>query len=39
MVVNVVVSDRTEGAGLEKVLSPPLLDSNPPPPVRAELAP
>jgi hypothetical protein len=43
MVVRVVVSDRTDGAGLEKVLSPPLLDSTPPPTVRLvparELAP
>lgn len=34
MVVKVVVRDRTEGAGLEKVLSPPLLESCPPPIVR-----
>ncbi len=27
MVVRVVVKDRTEGAGDEKVLSPPLLES------------
>lgn len=43
MVVKVVVSDRTDGAGLEKVLSPPRLDSRPPPMVRlvpvTELAP
>lgn len=34
MVVKVVVKDRTDGAGLENVLSPPLLDSTPPPTVR-----
>jgi hypothetical protein len=43
MVVNVVVKDLTEGAGLEKVLSPPLRESTPPPTVRlvpaTELAP
>lgn len=43
IVVKVVVKDRTDGAGLEKVLSPPLLDSTPPPTVRLvpakELAP
>jgi hypothetical protein len=30
IVVNVVVKDRTEGDGDEKVLSPPLRDSMPP---------
>ena len=30
IVVRVVVRDRTEGAGEEKVLSPPLRDSKPP---------
>lgn len=30
MVVNVVASERTEGAGEEKVLSPPLGNSVPP---------
>lgn len=35
MVVSVVVSDRMDGAGLEKVLSPPLRDSTPPGTVRA----
>ena len=35
IVVRVVVRDRTEGAGEENVLSPPLLDSWPPPMVRA----
>lgn len=43
IVVRVVVNDRTEGAGLEKVLSPPLLESIAPPTVRlvpaTELAP
>lgn len=43
MVVRVVVNDRTDGAGLEKVLSPPLLESMAPPTVRfvpaRELAP
>lgn len=43
IVVKVVASDCTEGAGLEKVLSPPRLNSVPPPVVRAvpvsELAP
>lgn len=31
--VNVVASDLTDGEGLENVLSPPLLDSCPPPTV------
>jgi hypothetical protein len=43
IVVSVVASDLTDGAGLEKVLSPPLLESMPPPRVRfvpaRELAP
>lgn len=43
IVVKVVVKERTEGAGLEKVLSPPRRDSTPPPRVRLvpvkELAP
>lgn len=43
IVVKVVVKEPTEGAGLEKVLSPPRLDSTPPPTVRlvpvTELAP
>ena len=34
IVVKVVVKDRTDGAGLEKVLSPPRLDSTPPAIVR-----
>ena len=34
IVVRVVVSDRTEGAGLENVLSPPRRESIPPPIVR-----
>ena len=34
MVVRVVVRERTEGAGEEKVLSPPLRDSTPPVAVR-----
>lgn len=34
MVVRVVVRDRTEGAGEEKVLSPPFRESRPPPAVR-----
>lgn len=34
IVVKVVVKDRTDGAGLENVLSPPLLESTPPPMVR-----
>ena len=33
MVVSVVVRDRTDGAGEEKVLSPPRRESNPPPAV------
>jgi len=33
IVVSVVVRDRTDGAGEENVLSPPLLDSCPPPAV------
>jgi hypothetical protein len=43
IVVSVVVRDRTDGAGLEKVLSPLRLESTPPPMVRLvparELAP
>lgn len=43
IVVRVVVNDRTDGAGLLKVLSSPLLESNPPPAVllvpAKELAP
>lgn len=43
IVVKVVVNDRTDGAGLEKVLSPPRLESRAPPTVRfvpaSELAP
>lgn len=34
MVVSVVVSDRTEGAGEENVLSPPRRESTPPLAVR-----
>ena len=34
MVVRVVVKDRTDGAGEEKVLSPPFRESKPPPAVR-----
>lgn len=34
IVVKVVVKDRTDGAGEEKVLSPPLRESRPPPAVR-----
>lgn len=34
MVVRVVVNERTEGAGDEKVLSPPFLESSPPLAVR-----
>jgi hypothetical protein len=34
IVVRVVVRERTEGAGEENVLSPPLRESKPPPAVR-----
>jgi hypothetical protein len=43
IVVKVVAKERTEGAGLENVLSPPRRESSPPPTVRLvparELAP